>query len=307
MSEGPVALFTVWPRIAAALRARSCVLFLDFDGTLLPFTTHPDAAHLSPEQRALLRRLACAPGWTVAVVSGRALRDVRRRIRVPGLIYAGNHGLEIEGRGLRFRHPGALAARKELGGLRRATNHAMREFRGVRIEDKGLSWTLHFRSAPPAARRRVLRTFWDTVRAAVRSGRVCIRQGVMSREVLPPVAWDKGAAVRWILRWLRGRSRPVVIYLGDDAADEPAFAALVKTGISVIVGRRQRTRARFFLRHPGEVQRLLRLLTELLDETVPCSSAGRPTRTTQSASSRVSPKRVPRDAEEQAGAGTARH
>ncbi len=307
MSEGPVALFTVWPRIAAALRARSCILFLDFDGTLLPFTTHSDAAHLSPEQRALLRRLACAPGWTVAAVSGRALSDVRRRVGVPGLIYAGNHGLEIEGRGLRFRHPGALAATKELAALRRETSRAIRGLPGVQVENKRLSWTLHFRGVPPAARRRVLRTFWNTVRAAVWNDRVCIRQGVMSREVLPPVEWDKGAAVRWILTRLHGRSRPVVIYLGDDEADEPAFAALGRDGISVIVGRRQRTRARFFLRHPGEVLRLLRLLTELLDETVPCSSAGRPTRTTQSASSRVSPKRVPRDAEEQPGPGTAQH
>lgn len=271
MSEGPVALSSVWPRITTALRARACVLFLDFDGTLLPFSTHSDAPRLSPEERALLRRLARLPGWTVAIVSGRALRDVRRRIRVPGLIYAGNHGLEIEGKGLRFRHPGALAARKELGGLRRATSHAMREFRGVRVEDKGLSWTLHFRGVPPAARRRVLRTFWNTVRAAVRNGRVRIRQGAMSREVLPPVEWDKGTAVRWILTRLHGRARPVMIYLGDDEADEPGFAALAKTGISVIVGRRRRTRARFFVGNPAEVQRLLRLLTQVLNGTAPRS------------------------------------
>jgi len=265
MSEGPVALFTVWPRIAAALRARPCVLFLDFDGTLLPFTTNPDSARLSPEQRALLRRLARAPGWTVAAVSGRALSDLRRRIGVPGLIYAGNHGLEIEGKGLRFRHPGALAATKELAALRRETSRATKGLPGVRVENKRLSWTLHFRGVPPAARRRVLRTFWNTVRAAVRTDRVGIRRGVMSREVLPPVGWDKGAAVRWILARLREHSRPVVIYLGDDAADEPAFAALGSNGVSVIVGGRSRSRARFFVRNPADVENLLFLFTQVLE------------------------------------------
>jgi alpha,alpha-trehalase len=138
---------------------------------------------------------------------------------------------------------------------------------GVKVENKGLSWTVHFRGVAPAERHRVLRTFWSTMRAAVRSGRVCIRQGVMSREVLPPVVWDKGAAVRWILERLLGHSCPLIIYFGDDVGDEPAFAALGTHGISVIVGRRQRTRARFFVRHPGEAQRLLRLLDQALGTT----------------------------------------
>lgn len=56
----------------------------------------------------------------------------------------------------------------------------------------------------------------------------------------------------------------MVIYI-DDAGDEPAFATLGSDGISMIVGRRNRTRARLFVRHPGEVQRLLRLLAQLLE------------------------------------------
>lgn len=147
----------------------------------------------------------------------------------------------------------------------------MRGFRGALIEDKGLSWTVHFRGVASAMRPRALRTFWRTVRAAAESGRVCVRPGAMIREVLPPVAWDKGAAVRWILARLPRRSHPVIMYIGDDVGDEPAFAALGGDGISVVVGRRTRTRARFFLRHPAEVQRLLCLLAKLHDGTAPSS------------------------------------
>jgi hypothetical protein len=68
----------------------------------------------------------------------------------------------------------------------------------------------------------------------------------------------------------------VVIYI-DDAGDEPAFTTLGSDGISMIVGRRNRTRARLFVRHPGEVQRLLRLLTEILYGTASRSAQIEPT------------------------------
>lgn len=64
---------------------------------------------------------------------------------------------------------------------------------------------------------------------------------------------------------------PVVIYIGDDAGDEPAFTALGSDGICVIAGRCNRTRARFFVRHPGEVQRLRCLLAKPHDGTAPSS------------------------------------
>ena len=73
------------------------------------------------------------------------------------------------------------------------------------------------------------------------------------------------------------RLDPVVIYIEDDAGNEPDFAALGSDGISVIVGRRNRTRARLFVRHPGEVQRLLRLLTEKLYGTASRSAQIQPT------------------------------
>jgi trehalose 6-phosphate phosphatase len=85
----------------------------------------------------------------------------------------------------------------------------------------------------------------------------------LSREVLPLLPWDKGAAVRWILARLSAQARPVVIYLGDDLGDEPAFRLLGRKGIPVIVGRRRRTAARYFLRDPEEVDRFLHMLAAL--------------------------------------------
>ncbi|MGH7355493.1 MAG: trehalose-phosphatase, partial [Candidatus Rokuibacteriota bacterium] len=82
----------------------------DFDGTLTPLAPTPEAAHLSRRGRGLIARLSRNARVQVAVVSGRALRDLRARVRVAGVVYGGCHGLEIAGPGLRFRHPRARAA-----------------------------------------------------------------------------------------------------------------------------------------------------------------------------------------------------
>src|SRR5271166_2536395 len=71
-------------------RAASVVLFLDFDGTLAPIVPRPALAELPNVARQVLNELAALPGTTLAIVSGRALADVRRRVGIAGLIYAGN-------------------------------------------------------------------------------------------------------------------------------------------------------------------------------------------------------------------------
>ena len=104
-----------WPQLKVRLHGRKprarLIVGLDFDGTLAPMARRPHQASLPPETRALLRRLARKRGAIVAVVSGRGLADLKSRVKVPGAYMAGNHGLEIEGPGLSWTHPGAEAQR----------------------------------------------------------------------------------------------------------------------------------------------------------------------------------------------------
>ena len=79
---------------------RSLAIFLDYDGTLTPIVSHPEKAFLSDSTRQTLRTLATqAP---VAILSGRDLDDVRQRVNIGAIVYAGSHGFDIAGpRGLR--------------------------------------------------------------------------------------------------------------------------------------------------------------------------------------------------------------
>ena len=77
-------------------------LFLDFDGVLAPIVDRPDDAYPPAEAREELERLV-ARYALVAVVSGRAGDDVRRRVGVDGVVIAGSHGLELDAEAERWR------------------------------------------------------------------------------------------------------------------------------------------------------------------------------------------------------------
>src|SRR6187397_1428665 len=71
----------------------------DFDGTLAPIVAHAEDAKLPPKARRALERLVKLPGVMLAIISGRALGDLRDRIGIDPILYAGNHGLEMLGPG----------------------------------------------------------------------------------------------------------------------------------------------------------------------------------------------------------------
>src|SRR5438045_1891195 len=100
--ERPAHALQAWPALESKLgKTAECFLFLDFDGTLSPIVNDPQQAALAPKAEQLLRRLHGMTGIRIAIVSGRNLNDIRSRVGLD-LIYAGNHGLEIDGPGIDF-------------------------------------------------------------------------------------------------------------------------------------------------------------------------------------------------------------
>ena len=90
-------LFKNWDTLQTRIRqARNLFLFLDYDGTLTPIVSRPEQALCPVKVKRLLETLRDLPGVHLAIVSGRSLEDVRRKVGVSGIVYAGNHGLEIE-------------------------------------------------------------------------------------------------------------------------------------------------------------------------------------------------------------------
>ena len=228
-------------------------VFLDYDGTLTPIVSHPEDAWLSESMRQTLRSLAAR--LPVAILSGRDLEDIRGRVLVDGIVYAGSHGFDIAGAGGLRRQLGDVylpvldAAENEL-------REALDDIAGAQLERKHFSVAAHYRNVNENDAGRVALA----VEAVAAKHRELRRMdGKKVYELLPDINWNKGKAVLWLLETLeveRGKALP--IYIGDDRTDEDAFRALEKRGVAILVSEHpQATAANYCLNNPEEVERFL--------------------------------------------------
>ncbi|HJL18503.1 MAG TPA: trehalose-phosphatase [Sandaracinaceae bacterium LLY-WYZ-13_1] len=217
------------------LSARRPVFFFDYDGTLSPIVDRPEDATLSEAMREALAKLAEA--HTVAVVSGRGLADVRERVGLDGIVYAGSHGFEVEGPDLRLEHDAAAEATPRLAKAREGLEEALGGLEGVQIEPKEVAIAVHYRRASEADAARAVEV---TERIAEGTDGLRATGGKKIVELRPDVDWDKGRALRWLLERVGegdddgGSAMPV--YVGDDLTDEDAFGAIGDDGLAVLVG-----------------------------------------------------------------------
>ena len=257
-------LLYVWPRVSRQIADADHVLLLfDYDGTLSPIAGRPDLAVLPPQTRISLLALRRLERFTLGVVSGRGLSDVREMVGIPGLVYAGNHGMEIEGPGLDFRQPEAVELGPHLAEVLGELDRRLSGIEGVYVEGKGLTLSVHYRLTPNDRRPEVLAGFNEVLANTAYRDRVRITCGKEVLEVRPMVDWDKGRAITRIAQAFSPGTLPT--YMGDDLTDEDGFAAVQElNGISVFVGPpRQPTRALYRLDSPAEVAQTLELLARL--------------------------------------------
>lgn len=186
-------------------------LFFDFDGTLAPIVEDPASATAVDGAVELLDRLA-QRFRRVAVISGRPRAFLVERVG-DGVDLSGVYGLETRVDGVDHDHDDAGRWREVVAG---ATRDAAGLPAGVRVEPKGLSLTVHYREAPSAEDAVLI---WAG-RVGAETG-LSIRAAKRSVELHPPLGVDKGTSV---LAFSEGCE--VVVYLGDDLGDLPAFAAL---------------------------------------------------------------------------------
>jgi trehalose-phosphatase len=231
-------------------------VFLDYDGTLTPIVSHPQDAWLPGSMRQTLRSLAARV--PVAILSGRDLDDVRGRVLVDGIVYAGSHGFDIAGAGGLRRELG-VAYLPMLDEAETELREALDEIPGAQLERKHFSVAAHYRNVNEQ----------DAFRVALAVDAVAARHRELRRidgkkvyELLPDIDWNKGKAVLWLLETLGLEGRNVLpIYIGDDRTDEDAFRALEQWGIGILVSEQSLpTAARHGLKDPAEVERFLHAL-----------------------------------------------
>lgn len=246
--------------ILAQAGRRGIMLFLDYDGVLAPIVSRPENAMPAAGMVEALRR--ASRSMTLAVVSGRGLDDVRRRVGLDGIAYAGSHGFEIltpDGR--RVENEEAAAFLPELDRAQAELDERLAGIDGVLVERKPFAIAVHYRLAAEAAIPRIESIVGET---AARCPHLEQLGGKKIFELRPAVDWHKGKAVLWLLDALHASPDAILpIYIGDDRTDEDAFAALRDRGIGIFVGPADAdTAARYALSDPEQVRAFITALAD---------------------------------------------
>lgn len=209
--------------LVEAAAADRLLVACDFDGTLAPIVAVRDEARALPESVGSIASLAALDGTTVAVISGRALRDLAAVAGMPeSVLLVGSHGAELDD------EPGdeVLARRDELLDDVRAVTAGVP---GVDLEPKPVGVAVHVRAAARTDAAAVI----DALRAGPASSPGVV--ALAGKEVLElsVVSTDKGEALD-VLR--RRASATTTVFLGDDVTDEAAFARLHPGDVGIKVG-----------------------------------------------------------------------
>lgn len=199
----------------------------DYDGTLAPIVSDPNAAFPHPDAVALLSTLAELPRTGAALISGRARADLAALSGMPETVHlVGSHGAEFSAG---FAQPLDDDARALLARLQSSLDRVVHGRAGVGLEAKPASIAVHVRNASPVVGAQVLDEVrdgparWDGVQ--VTEGKAVIELAVIDT--------DKGGALE-LLR--QQEHATAVVFFGDDVTDEKAFRRLGTGDLGVKVG-----------------------------------------------------------------------
>ena len=250
-----------WEEIAERLRGSDPVVFLDYDGTLAPVASVPSQPVLSDRMRSTLRRLARL--CPVALVSGRDLRDLRRRVGLKDVVYLASGGLEAIGPLGRHVQVGEDSFAASLAHAESDLRFAIGNIRGALGERRTFSVAMHHRLVDPKDMPRLMDAFDEVAR---RHPELKAVRGKRALELRAHTAWDRGRAVELVVAKLRLRDA-MPVYIGDDHTDEAAFEAIGERGVTILVAEDARdTAAQYVLTDYEEVQQFLERVIEVLEE-----------------------------------------
>ncbi len=245
-------LFSEWQPLQKKLKnTKKISLFLDYDGTLTPIVKKPELAKLSLQIKKLLRKISGK--YTVAIISGRPLNEIKKLVGLKNIIYSGNHGFEIEIKGKKIIQNVSRGTKNEIRRIKDKLVKEIKKIDGAFLEDKGLTLSIHWRLVD----KKNLLNLFATIRDVIRdNSRVSLTKGKKVWEIRPNINWDKGRAVKKILSLRPTRYSLLPVYIGDDTTDEDVFKVL-KNGITIRIGKSKSSNARYYLKNQSEIKKFL--------------------------------------------------
>ena len=205
------------------------ILILDFDGTLAPIVNTPEEASLSREMKNALEGLSSKKDLYLAILSGRSLEDLKKKVNIKNIIYGGTHGLEGEILHEKYVFPVCEDTLSVLKVIQKELRKTTALFKGVLIEDKKTVLSFHYRLAGKQIPD-VEVLFNKVLEPYIRGQLISIVKGKMVFDIYPDVNWNKGSFAKLIIERVKAKSgvTPTVLFIGDDTTDEDVFRMWIK-------------------------------------------------------------------------------
>ncbi len=239
--------------ITSSLRTRSTLLlFIDFDGTLARIRRNPRDVRIPSRTRGALQALSRLPGVHIVVVSGRPKPFLEKQLgRAERVTLVGEHGSGFIN----------LSQRLKLALVRKALLPLIHMYPGCLLEEKPSSLAFHYRRATPSVQRKAIAGVYKVVRDYY----IPLEHVLRGRKVIEIMLAGMWGKQRGVQRLIKKYPRSLPLAIGDDATDEPMFDAVnAAKGISVRVGSRGTSSARYALKSVSDVRGFLSSLTRLM-------------------------------------------
>lgn len=216
-------------KFTAALKR---AVFLDYDGTLVPFSRVPELA--TPDAKTIdqLKALAANPKNSVILISGRDKNFLEEWFGTLNIHLIAEHGAFQKSPGTDWScgiDPDQTWKSSFIPVLQKYTDHCSGSF----IEEKFSSLTWHYRNSPADKAQLNAGELKEELRALVaHENKLHVLEGNKVVE-LKRTGHDKGIAA---LKFVSGQNFDFIMAIGDDRTDEDIYRSLPEEAVTIKIG-----------------------------------------------------------------------
>lgn len=241
---------------------KSPILLLDFDGVLSAIAPTPDEATISDGNKGLIDK--CSSHFPVVIITGRSLKDIKGKVGLKKILYVASHGLEWEENDKCRTKSISHTVINSINLAKEKIKPLINLYPGAVFEDKPFTISTHYRLMSPKLVGAFKKEMNFLLEPIIKENKLRLDHNLMTFELRPEVNWDKGDSVLWAESYLNKKIGKIhmPIYIGDGLTDEDAFTAMKGNGITIRVGKSEKSAANYYLKSQKQVSKFLSWLVE---------------------------------------------
>jgi len=210
------------------------LLMFDYDGTLTPIVEKPELAILDNKTKKALEAIAENDLIKIAIISGRDIETLKQLSGITSMhiILFGLHGgqTQVEGE---IHDYSSETQKNKICEISKTLEKELTVYKGIILENKGLSVAVHYRLAENNAVEDILRIVKDIFNFYNSHNEFILQPGKKVLEILP-AGFSKDKAVNHLISFFPDC---FPVYFGDDITDISAIKETINhNGSGILVG-----------------------------------------------------------------------